>query len=211
MKALLLVSLLAQAPAAPANLPRFDVHAVAGWQNLNKPQEQPYYNDWLNAILYGGVGAGWYWTDHLKTQIDVGAGTRDEQYQTRQFVVDGQPAYASARVAIRETNVSIGQQYQFFRNQWFHPHAGAGVELVRETTTQQFLAVTVYDPATRTSKLLSPEHTGGPEHRLLARAFAEGGFKAYMSRRAFFLGDMRVMFRGGIDEVLFRAGFGIDL
>jgi outer membrane protein with beta-barrel domain len=210
MKALLLLSLLAQASSALPALPRADVHATAGWQNLRKEQPIDSYNEWLNAILYGGAGAGWYWTDHLKTQIDFGAGTRDEQYQTRQFVVDGQPAYASSRAAIRETNVSIGQQYQFFRNQWFHPHAGVGVELAHETTTQQYLAVTIYDPATRTSKLLSPEHAGGPEHRFLARPFAEGGFKAYMSRRAFFLGDMRVMFRGGIDEVLFRAGFGID-
>ena len=31
-----------------------------------------------------------------------------------------------------------------------------------------------------------------------------------MTRRAFFTGDMRIMFRGGVEEVLFRAGFGID-
>lgn len=210
MKALLLVSLLAQGPATAPALPRFDVHAAAGWQNLNKAQPQPYYNDWLNAILYGGAGAGWYWTDHLKTQVDFGAGTRAEQYRTRQFVVNGQPAYASSRAAIRETNVSIGQQYQFFRNQWFHPHAGAGVELARETTRLDYQAVSVYDPASRTSTLLSPEYTTNPPPRLLARVFAEGGFKAYLSRRAFFLGDMRIMFRGGVDEVLFRAGFGVD-
>ena len=31
-----------------------------------------------------------------------------------------------------------------------------------------------------------------------------------MTRRAFFTGDMRLMVRHGIDDVLFRAGFGID-
>jgi|SRR5436190_3714291 len=210
MKALLLVSLLAQASAASPDLPRFDAHAVAGWQNLHKPQQQPYYDDWLNAILYGGAGAGWYWTDHLKMQVDFGGGTRADQYRTRQFLVAGQPAYESSRAAIQETSLSIGQQYQFFRNQWFHPHVGAGLELAHETTRVEYLAVSVYDSATRTSRLLTPEHTDSPESRLLARGFADGGFKAYMTRRAFFLGDMRVMFRGGIDEVLFRAGFGID-
>ena len=31
-----------------------------------------------------------------------------------------------------------------------------------------------------------------------------------MTRQAFFTGDTRLMFRNGLDEVLFRAGFGID-
>lgn len=210
MKALLLVSLLAQAPAPVPALPRFDAHAVAGWQNLHKPQPQAYYNDWLNAIFYGGAGVGWYWNEHLKTQVDFGGGTRDQQYETEQFIVNGQPVYASSRAEIRETNVSIGQQYQFFHNQWFHPHAGAGIEVAQETITRDYLAVTVYDSATRTSRLLAAEHATGPVHSVIVRPFAEVGFKAYMSRRAFFLGDMRVMVRGGIDEVLFRAGFGID-
>jgi Outer membrane protein beta-barrel domain len=209
MKALLILSLLAQAPAAPPALPRADVHAAAGWQNLRKEQPLDSYNDWLNAILYGGVGAGWYWTDHLKTQIDVGAGTRADQYRTRQLVIDGSPAYESSRAAIRETSVSIGQQFQFFRNQWFHPHAGAGVELARESTTLEYQPVIIFDSTTHASKVVGLAHHE-TEHRFLARAFAEGGFKAYMTRRGFFTGDMRLMFRNGIDEVLFRAGFGVD-
>ena len=67
----------AQTPAPAAELPRADAHVTIGWQNLHKPQpEGGSYNDWLNAIFYGGAGAGWYWNDHLKTQIDFGAGTR---------------------------------------------------------------------------------------------------------------------------------------
>ncbi|HEY2434803.1 MAG TPA: hypothetical protein VGI12_19175 [Vicinamibacterales bacterium] len=209
MKALLLVSLLSQALPA-IQLPRADLHVSAGWQNLRKEQAYVYYDNWLNSILYGGAGAGWYWTEHLKTQIDFGAGTRDHQFQTHAFVVDGQTAYTSSRAAIRETNVSIGQQYQFFRNQWFHPHLGAGVELARETVTEDFQPIYVFDSVTRTSTFVMPAASDGPEHRFLTRGFAEGGFKAYMTRRAFFTGDMRVMFRGGVDEVLFRAGLGID-
>jgi hypothetical protein len=209
MKALLFVSLLAQ--SSPAfQPPRADVHVAAGWQNLHKEQPLEHYNDWLNAIFYGGAGAGWYWNDHLKTQIDFGGGTRDHQFRTEQFVIDGQPVYASSRAAIRETNVSISQQYQFFRNQWFHPHLGAGVEFARETVNEDFQPVYVFDNVTRTSKPVIPATMTGPAHQFLARGFAEAGFKAYMTRRAFFTGDMRTMFRGGLDEVLFRAGFGID-
>jgi hypothetical protein len=31
-----------------------------------------------------------------------------------------------------------------------------------------------------------------------------------MTPRAYFTGDARVMLRDGIDEVLFRLGFGVD-
>ena len=67
-----------------------------------------------------------------------------------------------------------------------------------------------FDNATRTSLTVPPARTEGPDDRFIARAFAEAGFKAYMTRRVFFTGDARVMFRGRIEEVLFRAGFGID-
>jgi hypothetical protein len=195
MKALLLVSLLAQSPSPAAPLVRADAHLVAGWQNLRKPQAGAPYNDWLNGILYGGGGAGWYWTDNLKTQIDVGAGTRQSQYGVEPVTIDGRQTFQPFRVGIRESNVAISQQFQFFRNQWFHPHAGAGLELARETSRVEYQL---------------PERSGPETGRWLARPFADLGFKAYMTRRAFFLGDVRLMFRGGVDEVLFRTGFGVD-
>src|SRR5262245_60386121 len=133
MKAFFLLALLAQGPAAPPvsapKLPRADAHFVIGWQNINKEQPQDHYNDWLNDIFYGGLGAGWYWTDHLKTQIDFGAGTRGQQYRYRQVPTTGTISYETSRVRLRQQAVSIGQHYQFFENQWFHPHVGAGAEL----------------------------------------------------------------------------------
>jgi len=210
MNAFFLVALLAQTPARPVDVPRVDVQAVIGWQNLHKDQPGDSYNDWMNDILYGGVGAGWLWSDHLKLQVDLGAGTKGQQYRYRQFTVNGNPAYESARVETRQTSVAIAQHYQFFQNQWFHPRVGAGVDLARETTTERYEALNVYDPITRVTRPVTPPHTDGPEHRFVARPFAETGFKAYITPRAFFTGDMRMMFRHGIDEVLFRAGFGFD-
>src|SRR5260221_14267591 len=64
-------------------LTRGDAHFVIGWQNLHKPQsrQQSYSNDWVNGIFYGGAGAGWEWTDNLKTQEDGGGGNRGRQYR----------------------------------------------------------------------------------------------------------------------------------
>jgi hypothetical protein len=209
MKALLLLTLLQAQPAVPPST-RADIHVVAGWQNLHKEQPQQSYNDWMNGIFYGGAGAGWYWNDHLKTQIDFGAGTKGRQYRYEQVTVGGQPGYQSSRVSVNQQSLAIGQQFQFFRNAWFHPHVGGGVDLAREQTTTEFEATTVYDPVTRVYRQITPRHTEGPDSDFVARAFVETGFKAYITRRSFFTADSRVKFRGHIDEVLFRFGFGVD-
>lgn len=200
----------------PARTPlvRGDAHFVIGWQNLHKeqPAQQPgcCNNNWLNNIFYGAAGAGWYWTDHLKTQIDVGGGTRGNQYRHSYITTGTQSTSASSNIRVQQQSVAIGQHYQFFRNQWFHPHVGAGVDIARETTSQTFAPIFIYDSATRTSTQVAPPRAVGPGHRTIARPFAEVGFKGYMSKRAFFTGDTRVKFKGGMDEVLFRIGFGVD-
>jgi hypothetical protein len=189
---------------------RGDLHFVLGWQNLHKGgTETP--NDWVNSIFYGGAGAGWYWTDHLKTQVDFGGGTRGHQFRyTPAFAANPQTTPQYSELAVRQNSVAIAQHYQFFRNQWFHPHVGAGVDIARETTTEVYQPVFGFDNVTRTSRQISPGRIEGPDHRFIARPFVETGFKAYMTRRAFFTSDMRLMARHGIDEVLFRIGFGID-
>jgi hypothetical protein len=196
-----------EAPARP--LSRGDLHFVLGWQNLHTGGTA-ISNDWVNSILFGGAGAGWYWTDHLKTQVDFGGGTRAHQFRYNpEFSTSAQtPQYSE--LAIRQDSVAIAQHYQFFRNQWFHPHVGAGVDIARETTTETYQPIFAFDNVTRTTRQITPARTEGPDHRFVARPFVETGFKAYMSRRAFFTSDMRLMVRGGVDEVLFRLGFGID-
>jgi hypothetical protein len=192
---------------------RADVHAVIGWQNLHQaqPVEERYGNNWINGILFGGAGAGWYWTDHLKTQVDLGGGTKGHQYRYEPIFAGGlQTGSQSSRVTVQQQSVAIAQQYQFFRNQWFHPHVGAGVDIARETTREAYDPVFVFDPVTRVSRQIAPRPPEGPDHRVIARPFGEAGFKAYMTRKAFFTADTRLMFKSGIDEVLFRFGFGVD-
>ena len=66
----------------------------------------------------------------------------------------------------------IAQQYQFFRNQWFHPHVGGGVDIARETTTEEYEPVFVFDPVTRVDAAdLAGAHrgTGASDHRAAVR------------------------------------------
>jgi hypothetical protein len=192
---------------------RGDFHAVIGWQNLRQERgddARDSYNNWANGILYGGLGAGWHWTEHHKTQVDFGGGTQGDHYHYRAFPVGSAQGSEVSYVTVQQQSLAVSQQYQFFRNQWFHPRVGVGVDIGRERRTQRFEPVFVYDPVLRVSRQIAPARTEGPTHRVIARPFGELGFKAYMTRRAFFTTDMRLMARSGIDEVLFRIGFGVD-
>lgn len=151
-----------------------------------------------------------YWTDHLKTQVDFGAAGEGRQYRTETIVVNGQTTGSSSELTVRQESVAIAQHYQFFRNQWFHPHLGAGADIARETTTENYYPVSFYDSITRTSRQISAARTEGPDRRIIVRPFAQAGFKAYLTRRAFFTADTRALFRNGLDEVLLRCGFGVD-
>jgi hypothetical protein len=190
---------IAQEPSRTP-LVRGDAHFVVGWQNLRKEQqpERRYSDDWINDIFFGGAGAGWYWTDHLKTQVDFGAGTEGSQFRY------GQPTSSTSRLRVRQQSLAIAQHYQFFRNQWFHPRLGAGVDIALETTREEYDFMFLGGPQ------ITPARTDGPHRRMIARPFAEAGFKAYMTRRAFFTADTRLMFKNGFDEVLLRFGFGVD-
>jgi hypothetical protein len=141
--------------------------------------------------------------------VDFGGGTRGDTYRYESFTVNGVQTFEAARVRIQQTNLAIGQQYQFFRNQWFHPHVGGGIDVARRSTETEYQPVTVFDNATRTSRIVTPARTE-VTNDVIARPFLETGFKAYMSRRAFFTSDARLLFKSGTDEILFRFGFGVD-
>jgi opacity protein-like surface antigen len=206
-----LVSPAAAQDVRPSPLAHGDAQVVVGWQNLREKQPPGTlsHNDWLSSIVHGAAGAGWYWTDHLKTEIDFGGGTSGRQYRYGQVTAGGTTTYSESLLRIRETNIGVSQQYQFFRNEWFHPHVGLGVDIARQHSTEQYYPVTIVDSVTHVSRTVVDQRLE-TETRTLVRPFGELGFKAYMTRRAFFTGDTRLRFRGGIDEVRFRFGFGVD-
>ena len=208
----LLAASLVVAAAAPASaqpIARADATAVVGWFNAHQPDPSE-YDDWYNRSAYGGAQLGWYWTDHLKTEVDLGATSAAELYSYQPINVGGQQTYVSSRRRFSTRRVAAGQQYQFLRNAWVHPHVAVGLDLTAETSEQRFDPVVVYDPISRTSRTVQPVRTTGPSTDLRVRPFAEIGAKLYFSRRGFVRTDLRVTFRDSVEEVLVRFGMGID-
>ena len=213
---LLFVAALVPVPAAaqepaPARSPlvRADLHGNCGWFNV-KSDVPSGYDDWFNRVFYGGAGFGWYWTDHLKTEFEVGATSAAELYSGEPVIISGQPTYLGFRQRFRSRSVAAAQQYQFYRNAWFHPYLAAGVTVSWETLERQDDPLFFYDPLTRQSRTARSAKTHSPVKSVEGRPFAAAGFKAYMTERAFFRTDLRLGMRSGVDEVLLRFGLGVD-
>jgi opacity protein-like surface antigen len=196
-------------PTGPGRLARGDASGQIGWYTVHKGDYDS-YNDWLGDSFYAGIGAGWYWTDHLKTEVQYGGSSEVRLYTSVPIVISGTQIFASSRYTFRTRRVTLGQVYQFGRNEWFHPYLGGGLDVVWERTTREDEHVTFFDPLTRQSRLLQERRTHPPGTDADARAFWNAGLKAYLSRRAFFVLEGRMTFTARPEEVIFRLGFGAD-
>ncbi len=214
LRAALAVLFVALAPDVKAQtappLVRGDITGSAGWLVAGKDLSiGAGEKDW-HSSAFGAASAGWYWTDHLKTEIDVGAGTEANGYHYRQITIEDRPNYLASESTFARRTVGVSQQYQFLRNTWFHPHVAAGAHFTWERITERFQPVIALENPSR-GRVLVPERTDGPRTEATIRPFLATGFKAYMTRRSFFRSDLRVAFHGGgADEIRLLFGFGVD-
>jgi hypothetical protein len=187
---------------------RGDAGATIGWLSVRTPASLFYSDDTWQSSLFGTISTGWHWTDNLKSELDFGASTKMRTYRTDPIIVGGRPAYQTTRTTFSRRTLGIAQQYQFSHNAWFHPHVGAGAAITWEKAAAQGDPVFIYD--IQGAGFAAPGTAQSGRRTVTVRPFVASGFKAYMTERTFFRSDIRVAFRGGIDEVLLRIGFGVD-
>jgi opacity protein-like surface antigen len=197
----------AQQPASP-RLMHGDVSGTVSWVNVNRAEFET-YNNWRSQGAFG-LGLGWYWTSHVKTEIDVAATTDTTVYSSVPVNIAGQPLFTSSRTTFGTRRLGITHRYQFGDNDWVHPFVGAGLELVREEISRRDDRLFAFDPVTRQSRLVRDEIRHPDRAELTARAVLSAGLKAYASRRAFFLTDVRVGIRRRAEDVQWRVGAGVD-
>jgi outer membrane protein W len=210
---ILLLALGVAAQAAPVSaqdtlsspVARVDAWAGLGWHHARLAEEGA-YDDWYHTSHAGNVSAGWYWTDHLKTEIDASATSRGQIFVADTTFVNGQPAGRYGFLRHHTQSLGLTQQYQFLRNAWFHPFLGVGLDFVRETEEEHFEAIQLFD---RSNGVIEPPHDE-TSRRTFVRAAASIGFKGYLSRRAYFRSDLRIGVRSQIEDVVMRFGVGVD-
>jgi hypothetical protein len=202
--------LLAQDQPAPPRLMRGDISGTVSWVTINKSDVRS-YNDWHSQFGVSG-GAGWYWTDHHKTQVEFAATTAASVYSSEPFVVGPQQQTFVTTVRSYESQrVSLTQLYQFRRNEWVHPFLGAGLDIVREQSSGRDDPIFWYDPIARQSRLARDSVRYGTQSEIAARAVLTAGVKAYFSRKVFALTDLRVAVSSHrAEDTQWRFGLGAD-
>lgn len=191
-------------------LPRGDGAGYVGWLAAEDEAGRRYVNRGWEDLFFGAVGAGWYWTEHLKLEVDFGASTAADAYRVEPLLIDGVQAYQNAETRFSRRTLGISQQFQYGRNAWFHPHVGAGLNLTWERRTTRYHPLIVYDGRVPPPRIIREGHTEGPVTTMRVRPFVAAGFKGYLTPRVFFRSDVRLAFRHGLEESLVRAGFGVD-
>ena len=193
---------------------RADTQVTIGWNNIRHPLDKTnaccYSHDWIHDIALAEATGGWFWTEHLRTTFDVGVNSDGQQYADATVVYNGQPVYRAGSITLHQWQVGVGQQYQFGHNAWFHPHVGGGALIAFNQQTVLLQPGYYYDQSSRTTRVIS-DISRTTTNETTLHPFAEAGFKAYVSRKVYFVHDTRFTFASdGLGQVGFNFGFGVD-
>jgi hypothetical protein len=195
----------------PADPKKWDATFLVGWLSRNKSDVAPDWNDWYDAASFA-VSLGYYWTPHLKAELELSATTPAALQADNVLFLPGDlyPYYRPREHRFQATQAGASLVYQFLENRWFHPFVAGGVMATRETErAREVVSIPVVrgplppvafpplDPIDRDAVVVHP--------------FAGAGFKAYLSERAFIRTDVRVGFSTDDAEwMVWRGGVGFD-
>jgi hypothetical protein len=197
------------AQATQPDLPRGDVTFLTGWLRADRDELAPQvYRTWYSE-WFGSAGAGVYWTEHLKTEVDAGGAGEHRLFGSERMELGaGVARYIYSTHYVSSRTVSVTQSWQFLHNAWVHPFVGVGLDLDwqrRRTESETFLTTPTTNFRNDPERL--PDET---ERSVKARAVFSTGFKAYVTRRTFLRTDMRMGIRTGLDTFRWRFGGGFD-
>ena len=84
------------------------------------------YGSWYGGSLSRSVALGNYWTEHLKTEIEVGWTGRGQRYAEHPDASFESRTYGPALYTFSTTTIVGTQRYQFGHNAMFHPDVAVG-------------------------------------------------------------------------------------
>jgi len=191
-------------------LPRFDVSASIGSFSANKELSER-STEW-SQTLFTGAAIGYYWTPHVKSELEIASGGTAELngFREIQLVPGANESYVYTRNRYRVIKLSIGQTYQFGRNEWVHPFVGVGVDLDNERADIEQPAQRAYVFVGGRSSEIALPATEDTSRSVRAQAFVKGGAKAYVSPKTFVIGDVTLGVTTSVHQTILKIGMGID-
>ncbi len=188
-------------------LPKADGWASVGWQIVNELDTST-LGSYDEQRVIGSAGSGLYWAPRLKAEFDAATSSRSSFNVVEQMPINGEPGIRYSQVRVRTTSFAAAQTYELLSNAWFTPYVGGGVEVSRVAREEYVQAFSLAGPTGPRIPERSESLTPGSE--VIVRPLVAVGFKAYLSRRAFFRTDSRLTLEPRVQHVLIRFGFGVD-
>ena len=192
----------------PAVFPRWDLSGSLGLMNIAiRRSEEPWLGDWDHTLEYR-ADVGRYWTTHLKTELTAGTTNRFDDYEVQRFPPGApSPVYAYTFVERRVTMLGPALTWQFGENAFVHPYVSGGLQVWVVRQHRVRMPDTYRDgPSVNLVPPIDERTT-----TVLGRPFVAGGFKSYLSRKAFVRSEARAAFSSrGIRQLSVLAGIGVD-
>ena len=207
---------LCQGSSSP--LARADIAASIGSFSAKRADASE-YNQWTHSLV-GSVGGGYYWSDHLKTEIDVAvgrpggslrlrAGRRCRNRHSRAFFwntpIKASPSRSDSRTSSVETRSFIPSSARALTSS-----AGVTRPSVQRSRSPIYTRNPLNPQIISVTGQISIPALTRTETTVTVSPYAAAGFKAYFTERGFFRTDLKVSLRSGVDRVTWRAGFGAD-
>ena len=217
--AFLTAALLSSTPAAaqappitltPASPRHWDVSGDIGWFNSRRAEVTDTWDQWYD-VPAASASVGRYWTPHIRSDVRVSVAGEGRTFQQDRIGSSGELFPRYREHYFRTAAAGIGLSYQFLENQWFHPFAGGGVEVERQSHRIVSPELRL-PPRPGQPPLVLPPLTAGPTVSYSARPFVATGFKWYVHERAFIRSDVKVSIgRDRNIQNTYSAGIGVDL
>ena len=191
----------------PTATSRWDTYGHLTWLGMHQDQS---FDPWYE-VAAGGATVGYYWTPHLKAELDVSTSTQGRTYWVEPVPpFPAVPSYVTSNHEFRLNTVAAALNAQFFENTWFHPFVSAGIELTHEQEHIERVTSIVIPRDPRAPPAMSLPQTE-TKTRFIGSPFVGAGFKVYVSERAFIRTDLRTSWSSeGLNTLAWRNGIGFD-
>jgi len=211
--AILLTTGAAEARQSAAR-PKMDLNLSAGlFEAQPEGVSHTNYDDWYFEGRYA-IGAGYYWTENFKTEIEFATTGEGSRYVQDFGSLPGssQQYPYSYESFHRIQQTSVRAVWQFRENTWVHPYVNGGFVVESERHRYHVPAQYRYpvDPRTGQPVVIRPEFDSAKVMDYRGGVTLGGGAKFYMTPQTYINTGMQVTHAKPSTTVSFLAGFGID-
>jgi opacity protein-like surface antigen len=194
----------------PTPTPKWEASGSVGLVEARPGDNQAGWDNWYAQGRYAAA-IGYYWTPHLKTELEYALSGEGARYVQEYVRVGGTSYPYSFESFHRLQQTSLRMTWQFRDNAWLHPYLSAGIVVDAERQTN-YVPPQYLPPGSQSNEFLLRGSLLTPANTVKWRSGVAvgGGAKFYMSTHAFFNAAALATISKPASTISLIAGFGVD-